>query len=244
MPAVTTRSVGTSALAASSVMNASCSAPSLRRSSSAGPPSRYQSVRQTFESSWLSYASRPYTLTRSRRPAVSTASSVNTPSSWRAAGSSWVTTTPKCARNPSMSATVGRPADVPNTSRTAAAAMRAITPPARIPLGEATSSSMAPRIPATSNQRAPRRIGRARSGSIVATTAADQPRRTAGNRASSGSPVTYSGISGQRPSPTREAMRAITTASTTASSAWSATLVRRVTKAATSSATASSASRS
>ena len=52
--AVTTSSVGTPALAASSVTKASCSTAWPRLSPSSGPPSRYMTLRQSLAKSWLS----------------------------------------------------------------------------------------------------------------------------------------------------------------------------------------------
>ena len=53
-PAVTTSAVGTPALRASSVRNASCSTARGRPRATSGPASRYQSIRQNRVSSWLS----------------------------------------------------------------------------------------------------------------------------------------------------------------------------------------------
>ena len=108
VPATTTLGTGTPRVPASRVTNPSCSTCCWRVSATGAAP-RYQTERHRRDSSWVSRASRPWTLTTIGRPAASVPSTRSTPLGWRAASCRSVASRSTCASAAATSANEGRP---------------------------------------------------------------------------------------------------------------------------------------
>ena len=240
VPATTTLGTGTPRVPASRVTNPSCSTCCWRVSATGAAP-RYQTERHRRDSSWVSRASRPWTLTTIGRPSASSPSTRSTPLGWRAASCRSVASRSICASAAATSASEGRPTLEPSTRWTAEAAAIAVSSESSAPVGVVEPSITTDQAAPQTHHRPNRRKGSDRCGAAANETPAPSASTARGTEPVD-PPVSTSDTLGQVPSSRRWTAMATPTAAAEVSTTSTSTSPRRRTNAVTTTTSAHSSS--